>query len=103
MTPWEWQADLKKKCEECGVDFLSTPFDKKGVDFLEELGVEFYKIASFEMIDIPLVRYIASKKKPIVMSVGMGSEEEIGEALSACREAGNAAAQRPQPPALTAS
>ncbi len=89
MTPWEWQADLKKKCEECGVDFLSTPFDNKGVDFLEGLGVEFYKIASFEMIDIPLVRYIASKQKPIIMSVGMGSEEEISEALEACRKMGN--------------
>lgn len=89
MTPWEWQADLKRKCEECGVDFLSTPFDKTGVDFLEKLGVEFYKIASFEMIDIPLVRYIASKHKPIIMSVGMGSEEEITEAITACKEMGN--------------
>ena len=58
-------------------------------DFLEDLGVEFYKIASFEMIDIPLIRYIASKGKPIVMSVGMGSEEEITEAINACKEMGN--------------
>ncbi|MGN0513849.1 MAG: pseudaminic acid synthase [Lachnospiraceae bacterium] len=89
MTPWEWQGALKEKCEEVGVDFLSTPFDIKGVDFLEKLGVEFYKIASFEMIDIPLIEYIASKGKPIIMSVGMGSEEEISEALAACHKYNN--------------
>lgn len=89
MTPWEWQDKLKNKCEEVGVDFLSTPFCNKSVDFLENLGVEFYKIASFELVDIPLIEYIASKGKPIVMSVGMGSEEEIGEALAACKKYGN--------------
>ena len=88
-TPWEWQADLKKKCEEVGVDFLSTPFDKTAVDFLEELNVEFYKIASFELVDIPLIEYVASKGKPIIMSVGMGSIEEIDEALAACRKYNN--------------
>ena len=55
MTPWEWQDKLKVKCEEVGVDFLSTPFCTKGVDFLESLGIEFYKIASFELVDIPLI------------------------------------------------
>ena len=89
FTPWEWQADLKKKCEEVGVDFLSTPFDNTAVDFLEDLGVEFYKIASFELVDIPLIEYVASKGKPIVMSVGMGSIEEIEEALEACRRQNN--------------
>jgi pseudaminic acid synthase len=89
MTPWEWQDKLKAKCEEVGVDFLSTPFCTKGVDFLEGLGVEFYKIASFELVDIPLIKYIASKGKPIVMSVGMGNEEEISEALEACKNCGN--------------
>lgn len=89
MTPWEWQDKLRDKCKEVGVDFLSTPFCKKGVDFLEGLGVEFYKIASFELVDIPLIEYIASKGKPIIMSVGMGSEEEIGEALEACAKHGN--------------
>lgn len=84
MTPWKWQADLKKKCEECGVDFLSTPFDNSAVDFLEGIGIEFYKIASFELVDIPLIEYVASKHKPIIMSVGMGSVEEIQEALDAC-------------------
>lgn len=88
-TPWEWQSDIKAKCEECGVDFLSTPFDKTAVDFLEDIGIEFYKVASFELVDIPLIEYIASKHKPIVMSCGMGSIEEINEALDACRRNGN--------------
>lgn len=88
-TPWEWQKALKEKCREEGVDFLSTPFDTTAVDFLEELGVEFYKIASFELVDIPLIEYVAGKGKPIVMSCGMGSIEEIEEALAACRRQGN--------------
>lgn len=88
-TPWEWQKALKEKCEEVGVDFLSTPFDPTAVDFLEEIGVEFYKIASFELVDIPLIEYVASKGKPIIMSCGMGSEEEIREAVEACHRQGN--------------
>lgn len=88
-TPWEWHEPIKKKCEEMGVDFLSTPFDKTAVDYLEDLGVDFYKVASFELVDIPLIEYIASKNKPMIMSVGMGSIEEINEALEACRKAGN--------------
>lgn len=87
--PWEWQKDLKKKCEEVGVDFLSTPFDKTAVDFLEEMNVEFYKIASFELVDIPLIEYTASKGKPIIISTGMASVEEINEALEACRKHNN--------------
>ncbi|MEE3392293.1 MAG: pseudaminic acid synthase [Lachnospiraceae bacterium] len=89
MTPWEWTPVLMRKCKECDIDFLSTPFDNKGVDFLEEQGVEFYKIASFEMIDIPLIRHVASKHKPVIMSVGMGSEEEISEAIEAAHAEGN--------------
>lgn len=88
-TPWEWQGQIKKKCEEVGVDFLSTPFDPTAVDFLEELNVDFYKIASFELVDIPLIEYVASKHKPIIMSCGMGSIEEIQEALDACQRQGN--------------
>lgn len=85
-TPWEWQKDLKEEADRAGIDFFSTPFDKTSVDFLEEIGVEFYKIASFELIDIPLIEYVASKNKPIIMSTGMGSLEEIKEAVSTIRK-----------------
>lgn len=88
-TPWEWHKPIKEKCEEVGIDFLSTPFDPTAVDFLEELGVEFYKIASFELVDIPLIEYVASKHKPIVMSCGMASIEEIEEAVAACKRQNN--------------
>ena len=88
-TPWEWQAELKQEAEKIGIDFLSTPFDKTSVDFLESIGVEFYKIASFELVDIPLIEYVASKGKPIIMSTGMGSLEEIEEAVEAIRKMGN--------------
>ena len=81
-TPWEWQADLKAEAEKIGIDFLSTPFDKTSVDFLEDLNVQTYKIASFELVDIPLIDYVASKGKPIIMSTGMGSLEEIKEAVA---------------------
>lgn len=82
-TPWEWQAELKEEAKKAGIDFLSTPFDKTSVDFLEEIGIEFYKIASFELVDIPLIKYVASKNKPVIMSTGMGSLEEIEEAVEA--------------------
>lgn len=88
-TPWEWQAELKAEADRVGIDFLSTPFDKTSVDFLEEMGLEFYKIASFEMIDLPLVEYIASKGKPIIMSTGMASLEEIRESVDAVKSIGN--------------
>lgn len=88
-TPWEWQAELKLEAEELGIDFLSTPFDKSSVDFLEELGVEFYKIASFELVDIPLIEYVASKGKPVIMSTGMSKLSEIDEAVQAIRKQGN--------------
>lgn len=88
-TPWEWQADLKKKCLEVGVDFLSTPFDFTAVDFLEGLDVEFYKIASMELVDIPLIEYAAAKGKPMIMSCGMASMEEIEDALNACYRQNN--------------
>ncbi len=88
-TPWEWHAPIKEECEKCGVDFLSTPFDKTAVDFLEDLGVEFYKIASFELVDIPLIEYTASKGKPMLISCGMGSVEEVQDAVDACHKVGN--------------
>lgn len=88
-TPWEWQDKLRDEAAKAGIDFLSTPFDMTSVDFLEELGVQFYKIASFELVDIPLLEYIASKNKPIIMSTGMGSLEEITEAVNAIYAAGN--------------
>lgn len=88
-TPWEWQERIKRECEACGVDFLSTPFDRTAVDFLEGLGCEAYKIASFELVDTPLIEYAASKGKPMVISCGMGSLEEIQDAVDACKRVGN--------------
>ena len=88
-TPYEWQGAIKEECEKCGVDFLSTPFDPSAVDFLEGLGVEAYKIASYELNDIPLIEYAASKGKPMIMSCGMASPDEIQDAVDACRNAGN--------------
>jgi len=85
-TPWEWQAELKEEAEKIGIDFLSTPFDKTAVDFLESIGIEFYKIASFELVDIPLIEYVASKGKPIIMSTGMGTIGEIEDAVNAVRK-----------------
>jgi len=88
-TPWEWQARIKRECEACGIDFFSTPFDRTAVDFLEEIGCEAYKIASFELVDIPLIEYAASKGKPMVISCGMGNIEEIQDAVDVCRRQGN--------------
>lgn len=88
-TPYEWHKAIKEECEKCGVDFLSTPFDNTAVDFLENLGVEAYKIASFELNDIPLIEYAAAKGKPMIMSCGMASPEEIQDAVDACKRVGN--------------
>ena len=88
-TPWEWQPELKKEAEALGIDFFSTPFDKTSVDFLEKMGIEFYKIASFEIVDIPLIKYVASKGKPIIMSTGMATLGEIEDAVNAVRGQGN--------------
>lgn len=88
-TPWEWQETLKKEAEKTGIDFFSTPFDNTAVDFLEQMGVEFYKIASFELVDLPLIEYVASKGKPIIMSTGMATLAEIDAAVRAVRRQGN--------------
>lgn len=88
-TPWEWQKEIKDECEKNGIDFLSTPFDFSAVDFLEELNVDAYKIASYELVDIPLIEYAASKKKQMIISCGMGDECEIEDAIKACRRVGN--------------
>ena len=88
-TPWEWQAQLRDEAPRVGIDFLSTAFDRTSVDFLEELGVRFYKIASFELVDIPLLEYIASRNKPVILSTGMGTIEEITEAVNAIYSTGN--------------
>lgn len=88
-TPYEWHEDIKNECKKCGIDFLSTPFDNDAVDFLEKLGVEAYKIASFELGDIPFIKYTASKGKMMIISTGMGSVEEIQDAIDACKSVGN--------------
>ena len=88
-TPWEWHKALMEESKKANIDFFSTPFDKSAVDFLEELGVEFYKIASPEMVDIPLIEYVASKGKPIIMSTGMANIGEIETAVNAVKRQGN--------------
>ena len=88
-TPWEWQERIKEECGRYGVDFLSTPFDNTAVDFLESIRTEAYKIASFELVDIPLIEYTASKGKPMIISCGMGRIEDIQDAVNACHRMGN--------------
>lgn len=88
-TPWEWHAPLKKYAEQLGIILFSTPFDKSAVDLLEELDFPAYKIASFELVDIPLIKYVASKQKPVIFSTGMASLEEIYEAVEAIKSTGN--------------
>lgn len=88
-TPWEWHGELKEEADKAGIDFFSTPFDLTAVDFLEDLGVEFYKIASPEMVDIPLIEYVASKGKPVIMSTGMANIGEIELAVNAVKSQGN--------------
>lgn len=88
-TPWEWQPKLKEIAEEVELVFFSSPFDNTAVDFLEEMDVPAYKIASFEITDIPLIKYVASKGKPIIISTGIATLADIEEALNACKRSGN--------------
>ncbi len=88
-TPWEWHEPLQKYTEERGMEFFSSPFSLEAVDFLEDLKVPAFKIASFEITDIPLISYTASKGKPIIISTGIAEPEDIDNAISACKEVGN--------------
>ena len=88
-TPWEWQPKLKEIADNLDIDLFSTPFDDTAVDFLEAMEVPAYKIASFEIVDLPLIKRVAQTGKPIIMSTGMATLAEIDEAVSVIREAGN--------------
>ena len=88
-TPWEWHPKLFEVAKEEGLICFSSPFDLTAVDFLEELNNPIYKIASFEITDIPLIRYVASKGKPIIISTGIATDKDIKLALKACKGEGN--------------
>ena len=89
FTPWEWQPKLKKIADGIEIDLFSTPFDLTAVDFLEKMDVPAYKIASFEIVDIPMIQKIAKTGKPIIMSTGMATLSEIEEAVRTIRKEGN--------------
>lgn len=88
-TPWEWHEELFNYARSIGIDIFSTPFDKSAVDFLEQFNPSAYKVASFEITDYELIRYIASKKKPIIISTGIGTLEEIIDVVNICKNEGN--------------
>ncbi len=88
-TPWEWQPRLKAAADAIGIDLFSTPFDDTAVDFLEGMNVPAYKIASFEIVDLPLLGKIGRTGKPVILSTGMATLAEIGEAVGVLRKAGN--------------
>ena len=87
-TPWDWQPRLKQVANDLGLDLFSSPFDATAVDFLESMGVPAYKLASCELVDIPLIQKMARTRKPLLISTGMATLEEIEEALDAARDAG---------------
>ena len=88
-TPWEWHKELFDYARKIGIDIFSTPFDKSAVDFLEQFNPSAYKIASFEITDYNLIRYVAKKKKPIIISTGIATLEEINDVIKICKDEGN--------------
>lgn len=86
--PWDWQPKLQLAAKELGLDLFSSPFDPTAVDFLERMGVPAYKVASFEIVDLPLIERMARTGKPLIISTGMATREEIGDALRTARRAG---------------
>ena len=87
--PWEWHKELFEYAREIGIDIFSSPFDKTAVDFLEQFNPSAYKIASFEITDYELIRYTASKMKPVIISTGIATIDEIQDAVNICRDVGN--------------
>jgi pseudaminic acid synthase len=88
-TPWDWHKPIQEEAKKLGLDFFSTPFDFSAVDLLVDLNVPIYKIASFEINDIPLIEYTASKMKPMIISTGIATLADIEEAVNACKKVGN--------------